>query len=184
MSDSTFIQAKMCQNELRAAEELLPLVYDELRRLAAAELARESEAQTLQATALVHEAWLRLGGAAGAGWQSRRHFFGAAAQAMRQILIERARRRRAVKHGGELRRAASDEIDLAAGAMNDDSVVAVSESLDRFSLVDPEKAELVRLRYFVGLTIEETAATLDISVATAKRHWAFARAWLAREMRR
>jgi RNA polymerase sigma factor (TIGR02999 family) len=184
MSDFTVILEKVRQGELCATDELIPMVYDELRRLAAAQLARESAALTLQPTALVHEAWLRLGGAAQVDWQSRRHFFGAAAQAMRQILIERARRRRGAKHGGGLHRADVAEIDLAPGEADNDSVVAVSDALDRFTTVDSEKAELVRLRYFVGLTIEETAATMDISIATAKRHWAFARAWLAREMKR
>jgi RNA polymerase sigma factor (TIGR02999 family) len=184
MSDFTVLLERIRRGEARASEELVTIVYDELRRLAAAQLARESAAQTLQPTALVHEAWLRLGGVAQAEWQSRRHFFGAAALAMRQILIERARRRRGAKHGGGLHRADSGEIELATNEAESDSVAAVSETLDRFTRLDPEKAELVRLRYFVGLTIEETAATMDISVATAKRHWAFARAWLAREMRR
>jgi RNA polymerase sigma factor (TIGR02999 family) len=172
------------QHSSGTGEDLVAVVYNELRRLAAVQLAHESAAQTLQPTALVHEAWLRLGDAAQGDWQSRRHFFGAAAQAMRQILVERARRRRAVKHGGELHRADSAEIDLASYEADSDSVVAVSAALDRFATVDPEKAELVRLRYFVGLTIEDAAATMNISIATAKRHWAFARAWLAREMKR
>ena len=160
------------------------MVYDELKRLATNQLGRESVANTLQPTALVHEAWMRLGDIQQADWQSRRHFFGAAAQAMRQILIERARKRAGVKHGGGLHRADATEIDRATSDVDSDSVVAVSDALDRFAMVDPEKTELVRLRYFVGLTIEETAATMDISIATANRHWAFARAWLAREMKR
>ena len=167
-----------------SAQELLPCVYAELRRLAAAQLARESAAQTLQATALVHEAWLRLGGAQQADWQSRRHFLGAAAQAMRQILIERARRRHTAKHGADWERVDAAEIDRAGTAVDDEAIEAVSAALDRFATLDDEKAELVRLRYYVGLTIEEAAATMGISVATANRWWAFARAWLAREMKR
>lgn len=174
---------KVRRRKVGAQEELLTMVYNELRRRAAAQLSRESAAHTLQPTALVHEAWLRLGGSEQADWQSRRHFLGAAAQAMRQILIERARRRRAAKHGGGLQRAAPDEIESATQD-RDEAVVAVSEVLDHFAMIDPEKAELVRLRYFVGLSIEEAAATLGISAATAKRHWTFARAWLAREMQR
>lgn len=170
--------------ERLSASELLPQVYSELRQVAAAQLAREWAAQTLQPTALVHEAWLRLGGAKDADWQSRRHFFGAAAQAMRQILIERARRRQAARHGGGLERASADLAECVSEEADADSVVAVSQALDRLAEVDAEKAELVRLRYFVGLTIEETAATTGISVATAKRHLAFARAWLGREMGR
>ena len=184
MSNFTVLMETVRAGEPDVRADLVTLVYLELKRLAATQLARESVAQTLQPTALVHEAWLRLGGVAQAEWQSRRHFFGAAAQAMRQILIERARRRRGAKHGGGLQRADSAEIDWVSGDANSDSVVAVSDALDRFTTIDPEKAELVRLRYFVGLTIEETAATMDISVATAKRHWTFARAWLAREMKR
>ena len=183
MSDFTALLEKIRRGESRN-DELVRMVYDELRRVAAAQLARESAAQTLQPTALVHEAWLRLGGGSQPDWQSRRHFFGAAAQAMRQILIERARRRRGVKHGGGLHRADSAEIDSASAELNDDSVEAVGDALDHFATIDPEKAELVRLRYYVGLTLEETSSTLGISVATAKRHWAFARAWLAREMKR
>lgn len=168
-------------DESSAGQELIARVYEELRHLAAAQLSREAAAHTLQPTALVHEAWLRLGDA---GWQNQRHFFGAAAQAMRQILIERARRRHAVKHGGGLHRVDSDQIALSAHAADTDDVVAISAALDRFATIDPAKAELVRLRYYVGLTIEEAAATLGISPATAKRHWAFARAWLGRELKR
>lgn len=167
-----------------SAQELMPQVYAELRLLAAAQMARESAALTLQPTALVHEAWLRLGGPKEADWQSRRHFLGAAAQAMRQILIERARRRYSVKHGGDWQRVSSAEIDGLSREVGDDSVLAVSEVLDWFATIDAEKAELVRLRYYVGLTNEEAAATMGISVATAKRWWAFARAWLARELQR
>jgi RNA polymerase sigma factor (TIGR02999 family) len=184
MSDFTMLLEKVRGGEARATEQLVGMVYAELRRLASKQLSRESAAYTFQPTALVHEAWIRLGDISYANWQNRRHFLGAAAQAMRQILIERARRRRGTKHGGHLLRADAGEIDLAAAAVDHDSVVAVSQALDQFAKVHPEKGELVRLRYFVGLTIEETAATMDMSIATAKRHWAFARAWLAREMKR
>jgi RNA polymerase sigma factor (TIGR02999 family) len=170
--------------DLRAVStaDLLPLVYEELRRIATAKLARESAPQTLQATALVHEAWLRLGGDAQADWASRRHFFGAAAQAMQQILIERARRRSAVRHGGGLERITAQSFADIAGENLDDRAAAVAEALERLGRRDAAKAELVRLRYFTGLTLEEVAATMEISLATAKRHWAFARAWLAREL--
>lgn len=161
---------------------LLPLVYDELRRVAGAKLARESAQLTLQPTALVHEAWLRLGGEEQAAWASRRHFFGAAARAMEQILIERARRRGAVRHGAGLARVTAQGLERIAEEGLDERAVAVSEALTRLGQRDAEKAELVRLRYFVGLTLEEAAATMEVSVATAKRHWAFARAWLEREM--
>jgi RNA polymerase sigma factor (TIGR02999 family) len=184
MSEFTLLLERVRQGQAGASDDLVSMVYTELKRLATSQLARESAVNTLQPTALVHEAWVRLGDIKQADWQSRRHFFGAAAQAMRQILIERARRRSGVKHGGGLHRADSTEIDLASSEVDSDSVMAVSEALDRFATIDPEKAELVRLRYFVGLTIEESAATMDISPATAKRHWAFARAWLAREMKR
>jgi RNA polymerase sigma factor (TIGR02999 family) len=184
MSEFTVLLEKSRQGEPLAAGELVPRVYAELRRVAATQLAHESAALTLQPTALVHEAWLRLGGTAQPDWQSRRHFFGAAAQAMRQILIERARRRRGAKHGGGHHRADASALDLVSSAVDTDEVIAVTEALDRFATIDSEKAELVRLRYYVGLTIEETAATMEISVATAKRHWTFARAWLAREMKR
>ena len=184
MSEFSVLLEKVRQGEVRAGDELVSMVYAELKRLASRQLSRESQVNTLQPTALVHEAWIRLGDIKEADWRSRRHFFGAAAQAMRQILIERARRRSGVKHGGGLHRVDSAQIDFASSAVDSDSVIAVSEALDRFATIDPEKAELVRLRYFVGLTIEESAATMGISPATAKRHWAFARAWLAREMKR
>lgn len=146
-------------------------------------MARESAAQTLQPTALVHEAWLRLGGDAQPTWESRRHFFGAAAEAMRRILVERARRRLAVRHGGGLVRAEA-ELDAIAVGMGDEEVLRLHEALERLAVADPEKAELVKLRYFTGLDFEETAAALGIAVPTAKRWWAFARAWLADEMKR
>jgi RNA polymerase sigma factor (TIGR02999 family) len=184
VGEATLIFERIAQGDRRAADDLLPLVYGELRRLAAAKMARESFASTLQPTALVHEAWLRLGGAEQPDWQSRRHFFGAAAEAMRQILIERARRRQAVRHGGGQERVDAAAIDFMPATAIDDHVFAVSEALDRLAAIDPLKAELVKLRYFVGLTIEEAAAAMEISVPTAKRWWMFARAWLGREIRR
>lgn len=167
----------------QAAQEILPLVYDELRRLAAAKMTRESAGQTLQATALVHEAWLRLGGDDQPNWENRRHFFFAAAEAMRRILIERARRRAAVRHGGGQVRVDEDHLDAKEIAVDDDRIVAVSDALDRLALVDARKAELVKLRYFAGMTLEEVAAAMDISVPTAKRWWVFAKAWLYKEVK-
>jgi len=163
----------------RTADELLPLVYEELRRLAAARLARESRDYTLQPTALVHEAWIRLGADPQPAWQNRAHFFAAAAEAMRRILIDAARRRRAVRHGGGLERVEVDDAaqEIVAPAQ-DDELLAVHDSLDRLAAEDPRKAELVKLRYFAGLTLEEAAEALDVSVPTAKRDWAYARAWL------
>jgi RNA polymerase sigma factor (TIGR02999 family) len=165
-------------------DELLPLVYEELRKLAAAKLAVEKPGQTLEATALVHEAYLRLiGERAGSvsdgapKFDHRGHFFAAAAEAMRRILVERARQRQAVKHGGGLHRHDANELPLAA-PQPDDDLIALDEALDRFAEVEPQKAELVKLRYFAGLTIEEAADALDISPATAKRHWAYSKAWL------
>lgn len=164
------------------AERLWPLLYDELRRLAAAKLGRESAAQTLQATALVHEAWLRLGGADQHTWQSRAHFFAAAAEAMRRILIDRARSRQAQRHGGGLQRVELEGLDLAA--TDDDRILAVNAALEQLGQIDPDKARLVKLRYFAGLSNEEAAQALAVSVPTAKRWWTFARAWLLAEMQR
>lgn len=174
---------RLAGGEEAVVNELYPLVYDELRRLAAAKMARESPDQTLQATALVHEAWLRLGGDAQPDWQNRRHFFGAAAEAMRRILIESARRRRTARRGGNPERVDLDNLDLAA-APNDDRILAVNEAVERLAALDPAKAELVKLRFYAGLGLEEAAATLAISPATAKRWWVFARAWLLREVER
>jgi RNA polymerase sigma factor (TIGR02999 family) len=171
------------QGDPKAAAELLPLVYEELRRLAQWRMSQEPPGQTLQATALVHEAWLRLVGDGNDNWEGRRHFFAAAAEAMRRILIDNARRKQAVRHGGGLRRTELDDLQLAAGAP-DDELLAVDEALETFSKQDPRKAELVKLRYFVGLTLEEAANTLGLSERTAKRDWAYARAWLYREITR
>lgn len=166
-----------------AADRLLPLVYDELRKLAAAKLARELPGQTLQPTALVHEAWLRLGGAEQPDWKNRAHFFSSAAEAMRRILIERARRRKAERHGGGLVRVeGEDGMPEVAAPGSDDEVLAVHEALHALALHDARKAELVKLRYFAGLTFEQAAEVLDVAVPTVKRDWAYARAWLYREI--
>lgn len=181
MNDVTRILNAAGQSNARAANELLSLVYEELRRLAAAKMASEAPGQTLQPTGLVHEAWLRLTSDESRKWNGRSHFFAAAAEAMRRILVDNARRKRAQKHGGKFERVEMPEIASAAAA-NDDQVLAVSEALDRFAAQDKQKAELVKLRYFVGMTIEEAAEAMGISAPTAKRHWAYARAWLAQEI--
>jgi RNA polymerase sigma factor (TIGR02999 family) len=165
------------------AEELLPLVYEELRRLAAAWLARERPGQTLQATALVHEAWLRLGSPARPSWENRKHFFAAAATAMRRILVENARRKQRARHGGGWQRVDIAHVDLP-GPMPDAELLALDEALARLAATHPEAAELVQLCFFAGLTQAEAAAQMGISRATAERTWAFARAWLFRETRK
>jgi len=183
VSDLTLILQQMERGDPQAADRLLPLVYDELRRIAAAKMARESAGQTLQPTALVHEAWLRLGGDEQPTWQNRAHFFGAAVEAMRRILIDRARHRRALRHGGGLQRVDINDLELAASPEDDDQLLAVHEALDKLAAQDPPKAELVKLRYFAGMTIEEAALALGISAPTAKRWWTFARTWLYQEIR-
>ncbi len=170
------------QSEALAANEVLSLVYEKLRRLAAAKMASEAPGQTLQATALVHEAWLRLTGDKRRHWHDRTHFFAAAAEAMRLILVDNARRKRAARHGGGQQRFAMPEV-ASAVSENDDQVLAVDEALAKFAALDPQKAELVKLRYFVGMTVEEAAEALGISERTAKRYWAFARAWLHEEIK-
>jgi RNA polymerase sigma factor (TIGR02999 family) len=167
----------------QSQEEWLPLVYDELRKLAAQKMAHEAPGQTLQATALVHEAWLRLGGDHQPAWENRAHFFAAAAEAMRRILIDRARRSQAARHGAEARHVSLEDLELAAEA-DDDQLLAVHEALDRLAAHDAAKAELVKLRFFAGLTMEQAARVLGYSEPTAKRHWAYARAWLFREINR
>lgn len=174
------------RGDVRAAEDLLPLVYEELRKMAAQKLAIERPGHTLQPTALVHEAYLRLVGNEGAGqqrpqWQGRRHFFGAAAEAMRRILVENARRRGAQKRGGEAARVELDADQVSAPERSED-LLALDEALARLAATDPAAAELVKLRYFAGLTIPEAAATLEISDRSADRLWAYARAWLHREI--
>ncbi len=171
------------RGELPPAEELLPLVYQELRKLAAHKMAQEAPGQTLQPTALVHEAWLRLGADGQPPWRNRAHFFAAAAEAMRRILVERARRRTALKRGGGANHVSLDAVEIPIEAADDEVLLAVDDALVRFAAIDPRKAELVKLRYFTGMTFEEAAAALEIAVPTAKEWWAFARAWLAVEMR-
>lgn len=183
MSDVTLLLQKIEQGDASAADQLLPLVYQELRKLAASKMSRESAAQTLQPTALVHEAWLRLGGDAQPNWQNRAHFFGAAAEAMRRILIDRARKRRAIRHGGDNIRVDAEVIERVADLnRSDDQLLAVHEALDRFAAEDPKKAELVKLRYFAGLTLEEAASAMGVPEGTAKRWWTYSRAWLFREL--
>jgi len=182
MSDVTQVLGAMQQGDPHAAEELLPLVYQELRRLAAARMASELPGQTLQPTALVHEAWLRLVAAEQQTWQNRAHFFSAAAEAMRRILIESARRKRALRHGGGLQRLDIQDVDVAA-SMRDDELLALDEALAKLAAGEPEKAALVKMRYFAGLSFEETAEVLGVSVPTAKRWWAYARAWLYAEIK-
>lgn len=167
----------------QASAELLPLVYTELRRVAAAKMARESAGHTLQPTALVHEAWMRLGADRQPEWQNRAHFFAAAAETMRRILIDNARHRRAIRHGGGQVRLNLDDLEIASAGEHDDHLVAVHEALAKFALEDPRKAELVKLRYFGGLTLEAAAAALDVPEGTAKRWWTYARAWFFRELK-
>ena len=181
MGDVTRILDEIQRGDSKAADELLPLVYDELRKLAAQKMSRETPGQTLQPTALVHEAWMRLTGNENVRWNGRGHFFGAAAEAMRRILIENARRKRAPKHGGDKARLDIDEIEIG-GAVKDDELLALHDVLEKFALHDKKKAELVKLRYFVGLTTEEAAEVMGISVPTADRWWNFSRAWLFKEI--
>ena len=177
----TQILEALAAGNSQAAGELLPLVYEELRRVAAAQLRQERPGQTLQATALVHEAYLRLVGGE-TSWENRRHFFAAAAEAMRRILIDRARRKRRVRHGGGRQRVELEADDLAIDAPSVE-LLALDEALDRLAAEDPQKAELVKLRYFAGLNEQEAADVLGISRATAARHWAYARAWLFDSLR-
>jgi RNA polymerase sigma factor (TIGR02999 family) len=183
MSDVTRILTAIEAGDPQAAAELLPLVYDELRRLAAQKLAQEKPGQTLDGTALVHEAYLRLvGGDDRPRWQGRGHFFAAAAEAMRRILIDQARRKQSLRQGGGRQREPLEHAEIAAPRPSLD-VLAVDEALERFARVDPLKADLVKLRYFVGLTIPEAADALGISGTTAERYWAYARAWLHAELK-
>jgi RNA polymerase sigma factor (TIGR02999 family) len=181
MSEATLLLNAIESGDTNAANQLLPLVYNELRRLAAARMAHEKPGQTLQPTALVHEAWLRLVGNETPEFKNRAHFFAAAAEAMRRILIDRARHRQAVRHGGGQQRVDLEEMELPFPT-NDDQLLAVNEALDKLATIEPIEAELVKLRYFVGLTYDESAEALGISVRTAKYYWAHARAWLFREI--
>jgi RNA polymerase sigma factor (TIGR02999 family) len=180
MTNVTQLLSAMDRGDPQAAAELLPLVYDELRRLAAARLASEPSGNTLQATALVHEAYLRLVGAPGGDqWDHRGHFFAAASEAMRRILVDNARRKSTTRHGGEMKREVLHD-DAAAIPEPREDLVALDEALGRLEAEDPLKANLVKLRYFVGLSLAEAAAALNMSERTAGRHWAYARAWLRR----
>ncbi len=181
MGDVTRILEALGRGDTKAPDELLPLVYQELRTLAAEKMAHETPTQTLQPTALVHEAWLRLAGDEPPHFANHAHFFTAASEAMRRILIENARRKRAARHGHGQKPLDIEAMDIACPA-KDDELLAVDEALERLALQDKEKAELVKLRYFVGFTWEEAAEILSISVPTAKRWWTFARAWLFREI--
>ena len=182
MSDVTRILSAIEQGDPHAAEQLLPLVYDELRQLAAQRLAHEAPGQTLEATALVHEAYLRLvDGDKAQHWNSRGHFFAAAAEAMRRILVENARRKKRLRHGGQMQRVDMDEVDIPA-PMPDDDLLALDEALSKLAEADPRAAELVKLCFFVGLTHDQAARELGVSLSTVERTWAFARAWLFREI--
>lgn len=183
MNDVTRILNRAEQGDPKAGDELLPLVYDELRKLAAHRLSREAEGHTLQPTALVHEAWLKLVGPGPTTWNNRGHFFAAAAEAMRRILIDRARKRGRHRHGHGLHRINLDEVDVAITS-DDETLLLVDEALTKLAAEAPEKAKLVKLRYFAGLSIEAASRALGIAPATAKRHWAFARAWLFTELKR
>jgi RNA polymerase sigma factor (TIGR02999 family) len=179
MSDVTRILSAIEQGDPHAAEQLLPLVYDELRKLAAAKLAQEKPGQTLQATALVHEAYLRLvGGEQSPDWDGRGHFFAAAAEAMRRILIERARHKQTRKAGGERCRLDLDDVAPALHEGNGDRLLALDEALRQLEAEDPRKAELVKLRFFAGLSAEQAAAALGVSLSTAEKDWAYTRSWL------
>src|SRR5581483_7367253 len=181
MSDATVMMAAIEAGDPKAAEQLLVLVYDELRRVAASKLAQEAPGQTLQPTALVHEAWLRLVGDHKPSFNDRAHFFRASAEAMRNILIDRARRKKTERHGGNYRRIDFEEFDLASPSA-DEQLLVVNEALEKLAVEHPVQAELVKLRYFAGLTNEEVAEVLGISVSTVKNYWAFSRAWLLNEI--
>jgi RNA polymerase sigma factor (TIGR02999 family) len=182
VSDVTAILDRVQQGESKAADELLPLVYEELRKLAAVKMAQQAPGQTLQATALVHEAYLRLTGGARDRWQDRAHFFRAAAEAMRCILIENARKKSCWKRGGRLERLELEGLELATETPPD-TLLVVQEALERLAAEDAPKAELVRLRFFIGLTHADAAKVLGLSEPTVKRYWDFSRAWLLREIR-
>ena len=183
MSDLTRILESVQAGDPKAADELLPLVYQELRRLAAYKMSNEAPNQTLQPTALVHEAWLRLTGSTRQEWRGREHFFSAAAEAMRRILVENARRKLRLRHGGGLVRVDVDAIDLPI-AQDDEKCLQVHEALDRLAETDPRKAEVVKLRVFAGLEVQEIAALFNASEKTVQRDWTFAKAWLSREIKK
>jgi RNA polymerase sigma factor (TIGR02999 family) len=179
-SDVTLLLQRLQHGDAGASNELASLVYSELRRMASVKMARERPGQTLQPTALVHEAWMRLGGR---DFQNRHHFFAAAAEAMRRILVDRARRKRAERRGGgEVERVGIDEVDIAAPAGSEEEALAINDALDQFAVLHPQKAEVVKMRYFVGLPFDVVADILGISVSTAKRDWAYAKGWLHRKI--
>jgi len=180
-SNVTQILNAIQRGDLRATDDLLPIVYEELRRLAAQKLSREAPGQTLQATALVHEAYIRLVGSHDPGWENRRHFFGAAAEAMRRILVDRARHKRSLRHGGGREHLGLDDVEPAIDGPSDD-LIALDEALTKLAEQDKLKADLVKLRYFAGLTLPEAARVIGVSVAAAERHWAYARGWLRLEV--
>jgi RNA polymerase sigma factor (TIGR02999 family) len=183
MSEMTRILSAIEQGDAQAAAQLLPLVYDELRKLAAQKLAHEKPGQTLQATALVHEAYLRLvGGQNVQGWDGRGHFFAAAAEAMRRILLNRARDKKRGKRGGERRRVDLDQVEIALDT-SDEQLIALDEALTQFAAEDPDASRLVNLRFFAGLTLKDAAASLGLAPRTAERQWAYARAWLYARLR-
>ncbi|HSY19501.1 MAG TPA: ECF-type sigma factor [Candidatus Acidoferrales bacterium] len=183
MSDVTRILESIEQGDPKAADELLPLVYDELRKLAASKMAAESPGHTLQPTALVHEAWLRLVGKDNPQFANRAHFFAAAAEAIRRILIDKARRKNALRHGGGLHRVETEVMEIAAPP-DDKEILEVNEALDKLALQNKAESELVKLRYFVGMTLTEAAAAMNISERTADNYWAHAKAWLFKEIER
>lgn len=182
MSEITQILQAVGRGEAQASEELLPLVYQDLRRHAAVQMARESAGQTLQPTALLHEAWLRVVGDGQPRWQNRAHFFGAAAEAMRRILIENARRKSRLKHGGGQVRVEADQLELAA-TTPDDKILLINDALERLQTEDPEKARVVVLKFFGGRTNQEVAEALAVTERTVERHWAYAKAWLFQNIR-
>jgi len=178
MNEVTVILSALEHGDPKAADQLLPLVYEELRKLASQRLAQESPGQSLQATALVHEAYLRLVGEKQRDrWENRGHFFAAAAEAMRRLLVENARRKKRLKHGGDMRQISLEEAEVQVHPISED-LVALDEALTRLAAHDRIKAEVVKLRYFAGLTMPEIADTLNLSLATVERHWTYARTWL------
>lgn len=186
MEDLTQILRRLDSGDARAGEDILPLVYEELRKLAAIKMAREPAGYTLQPTALVHEAWLRLAGEQRPSWESRAQFFSAAAEAMRRILIDNARRRQAIRHGGGLAKVSldADDFDVAEPEMSDGSLLLLTEALDNLTRHEPRQAELIKHWYFAGMTWQEAADVIGIPLRTAERDWAYARAWLVTEMDR
>ena len=182
MSEITQILQAVGRGEAQASEELLPLVYHDLRRQAAVQMSREAAGQTLQPTALLHEAWLRVTGDGGRLWQNRAHFFGAADEAMRRILIENARRKARLKRGGGQVRVDADQIELAA-TTPDEKILLINDALDLLQAQDPEKARVVVLKFFGGRTNQEVAESLGVAERTVERHWAYAKAWLFRNIR-